>query len=58
MKRFERKINTRSLPANIMGKRPRSIPALAWELLNKYAHDLMRKRAENDGKTSNRNRDL
>ena len=58
MKRFERKVNTRSLPANIMGKRPRSIPAMAWELLNIYAHELMRKRAENDGKTSNRNRDL
>lgn len=48
MKRFERKINTRSLPANIMGKRPRSIPAMGWELLNIYAHELMRKRATND----------
>lgn len=58
MLKFERKVNTRSLPPNIMGKRPRSIPAMAWELLNIYAHELMRKRAENDGKTSNRNRDL
>lgn len=58
MRRYDRKINTRSLPANIMGKRPRSIPAMAWELLNIYAHEIMRKRAENDGKTSNRNRDL
>lgn len=58
MLKFERKINTRSLPAVIMGKRPRSIPAMAWELLNIYAHELMRKRATNDSKTSNRNRDI
>lgn len=58
MLKFERKINTRSLPANIMGPRPKSIKPLAWELLNIYAHELMRKRAENDGKTGNRNRDL
>lgn len=58
MKRLERKINTRSLPANIIDKRPMSIPAMGWELLNLYAHELIRKRTENDGKTGNRNRDL
>lgn len=58
MRRYERKMNARELPPNIIGPRPKSIKPLAWELLNIYAHELMRKRAENDGKTGNSNRDL
>ena len=57
MERFERNINTNGLTANIIGKRPRSIPVVWWEL-HIYAQELMRKRAENDGKAGNRNRDL